>query len=220
MLHKVNDSRMTRNKKVFSLLTIILFMLACVPMFPTTSAPIPTFDPNSLSTAIALTSNFAATETQKFAPPTLTPTVTATRTPFPTETVSPTFLFFLPTITFTPTQIPVNSSSEKLKCQVKSQSPENNSTISPSTSFTAKWIIANVGTHNWPSDNTDYRYSSGEKIHTQSIYDFENSVPSGATTELTVSMKSPTTAGTYTTSWRITIGKEQFCPMNLTIIVG
>ena len=194
-------------------------MLACVPSL-TPVAPIPTFDSNAALTAIVQTSNAAATQTQLFAPPTLTPTVTATRTPFPTETASPTFIFILPTITFIPTKIQPGSSGLQLECQVISQSPANNSVIAPSTTFTAKWTITNVGTYSWPSDNSDYHYVSGAKIHLQSIYDFENSVPSGKTTELTASMKAPAASGSYSTSWRITIGKEQFCPLNLTIIVG
>lgn len=211
---------MPRNQKVFSLAISILLMLACIPTLTPASAPVPTFDPNSALTAIVATANAAATQTQLFAPPTFTPTATSTRTPLPTETVTPTFVFFLPTITFTPTQIQVSSSSDKLACQILSQTPTNNSTIAPSTAFTAKWVIANIGTHNWPSDNTDYRYVSGNKIHTQPIYDFSNTVPSGKTTELSVGMKAPASPGSYSTSWRITIGKEQFCPMNLTIIVG
>lgn len=195
-------------------------MLACVPMLPTASAPIPTFDPNAPLTAIVRTANAAAAETQKFAPPTLTPTVTKTRTPFPTETASPTFFFFLPTITFTVTQIKPGSSGERLECQVVSQNPANNTVIPPSTAFPVKWTVANIGTHNWPSDNTDYRYNNGDKLHQQPIYDFEKSVPSGSTTELTVSMRAPVTSGLYSTSWRIVIGQDQFCPLNLTIIVG
>jgi hypothetical protein len=210
---------MSRNQKLLSILISVILMLACVPSL-TPVAPVPTFDSNAPLTAIVQTSNAAATETQRFAPPTLTPTVTATRTPFPTETVSPTFLFFLPTITRTSTQVPAGSSGAQLECQVISQDPANNSAIAPSTTFTAKWVVANIGTYAWPSDNSDYRYNSGAKIHVQPIYDFENSVPSGRTTELTVNMKAPSASGVYSTSWRITIGKEQFCPMNLTIIVG
>jgi hypothetical protein len=189
-----------------------------VPTFAP-AAPVPTFDPNSPLTAIVLTANAAATQTQLFAPPTFTPTF-VTRTPLPTETASPTFVFFLPTIVFTPTKIQPGSSGLNLECQVLSVDPANGSVILPSTAFVARWTIINVGKYAWPSDNTDYRYVSGNKIYTQPIYDFENSVPSGSTTVLTVNMKAPETAGSYSTSWRITIGKEQFCPMNLTITVG
>jgi len=210
---------MDRNQKTFSLLIALILMLACVPTF-TPAAPIPTFDSNFALTSIVLTANFAATQTQLFAPPTSTPTITPTRTPFPTETASPTFVFFLPTIVFTPTKIEPGSSGLELECQVLSVEPTNGSIIAPSTAFVARWTILNVGTYAWPSDNTDYRYVSGNKIYIQPIYDFENSVPSGSTTVLTVNMKAPATPGSYSTSWRITIGKEQFCPMNLSITVG
>lgn len=211
---------MPRNNKIISLLTTILLMLACVPTLPTSSAPIPTFDANAPLTAIVRTAGAAMTQTAQFAPPTLTPTVTPTRTAFPTETITPTFIFVLPTSTVPPTQIPAGSSGLELECQVLSQDPPNNTIVSLHSTFTAKWIVANVGTKTWPSDNTDYRYFSGDKFHLQPIYDFEKSVVAGDSIELVVAMQAPNQTGTFTTSWRISIGNERFCSMNITIIVS
>ena len=211
---------MPRNKKIISSLLATILILACVPTLSIPSTPISTFDPNSILTAIVETANAAATQTQKFAPPTLTPTVTDTRTPLPTETITPTFIFLLPTATIPPTQIPVGSSGLELECQIISQDPPNGSLLQKSVDFVVRWTIANVGTHTWPSDNTDYRYISGDKLHIQSIYDLEKNVIAGDTIELFVNMQTPANVGTYSTSWRIVIGKEQFCPLNLNIIVG
>lgn len=86
--------------------------------------------------------------------------------------------------------------------------------------FTAKWIIANVGLKTWPSDNTDYRYVSGDKLHLQPIYDFEKTVAAGDSIELTVAMQAPNQTSVYTTTWRISIGNERFCNMRITIIVS
>lgn len=211
---------MSKNKKIFSILIAILLMLACVPTLPTNTAPIPTFDPNSALTAIGLTANAAATQTQLFAPPTLTPTATPTRTPLPTETATPTFVFFLPTSTVPPTQIPAGSTGLDLDCQIISQEPANNSILPSQSTFTAKWLIANIGLKTWPSDNTDYRYINGDKLHLQPIYDLEKNVESGKIIELNVAMQAPNQVGTYTTTWRITIGNKGFCSMKLTIIVS
>ncbi|MBL8099213.1 MAG: hypothetical protein JNK81_08525 [Anaerolineales bacterium] len=211
---------MSQNKKLTSIFIAVLITLACVPTLPTTSAPIPTFDANAPLTAIVLTANAAATQTQRFAPPTLTPTATSTRTPLPTDTITPTFIFVLPTSTVPPTQIPAGSSGKDLDCQIISQDPPENALITIQSQFTAKWIVANVGLKTWPSDNTDYRYLSGDKIHLQPIYDFEKNVPAGDRVELTVAMQAPSQPGVYSTIWRITIGQEGFCNMNITIIAG
>lgn len=211
---------MLRRKRTLTILFSIILTLACVPTLPTASAPIPTFDPNAPLTAIVKTADAAMTQTAQFAPPTLTPTVTATRTPFPTETVSPTFIFVLPTSTVPPTQIPAGSSGLDLECQILSQDPPNNTIVSLQSTFTAKWVVANVGIKAWPSDNTDYRYFSGERLHLQPIYDFEKSVVAGDSIELVVAMQAPNQTGVFTTSWRISIGNERFCPMNITIIVS
>lgn len=210
---------MSRNRKIFLLSIVFIFTLACV--IPTLApAPVPTFDANVPLTAIVLTSDAAATQTQRFAPPSPTSTALPTKTFVPTETITPTFIFLLPTATIPPTQIPVGSSGLELECQIISQDPPNGSLMQKSVDFVVRWTIANVGTHTWPSDNTDYRYISGDKLHIQPIYDLEKNVVAGDTIELFVNMQTPANVGTYSTSWRITIGKERFCPLNLNIIVG
>jgi len=195
-------------------------MLACVPTLPTASAPIPTLDPNAPLTAIVKTAAAAATQTARFAPPTLTSTATPTRTPPPTDTITPTFIFVLPTSTVPPTMIKPGSSGQLLECQILSKEPADNAIISLQSTFTAKWIVANVGLNTWPSDNTDYRYVSGDSLHLQPIYDFEKIVVAGDSIELTVAMQAPNQPGVYTTTWRISIGSERFCNMSITIIVS
>lgn len=211
---------MNRNQKIYSVSIIFIFMLACViPNISSAPALIPTFDVNVPLTAIVLTSNAASTQTQQFAPPTLTPTGTATRTPLPTETVTPTFIFALPTSTVPPTQIQAGTSGLDLDCQLLSQEPANNAIIPMGSTFTAKWLIANVGIKTWPSDNADYRYSSGDKLHLQPIYDLEKNVEAGKIIELLVAMQAPNVTGTFSTIWQIAIGQERFCSMKITIIV-
>lgn len=217
---RLNRIIMTQNNKILLFLTSILITLACVPTLPTTSAPIPTLDPNAPLTAIVETAAVAATQTAHFAPPTLTSTATATRTPPPTETITPTFIFVLPTSTVPPTMIEPGSSGLLLECQILYQDPPDNKIFDKDATFTAVWTVANVGLNTWPSDNADYRYSSGDELHLQPIYDFENNVSSGDTVTFSVAMQAPNQVGTFSTVWQISIGNERFCSMRINIIVG
>lgn len=211
---------MTNQKKIFSISILCMFILACAIPNLSPAPVVPTFDANAPLTAIVLTSNAAATQTQKFTPPTLTLTATATQTPPATETATPTFLFALPTNTLPPTQIKAGSSGLDLDCQIILQEPAPNTIISMGSTFTAKWLIANVGIKTWPSDNTDYRYSSGDKLHLQPVYDLEKNIEAGKIVEFRVDMQAPDTIGTYTTTWQISIGQERFCSMQLVIVVN
>lgn len=208
-----------RNYRIFISLITTALMLACaVPAIPPT--PAPTLDPNSLNLAIAQTANAAATQTAQMLPPTLTPTVTLSPTSTVTETPTPTFIFILPTPTVpsaTPTQ---GTSDANFACQVNSQTPQNESGMGRGEDFETRWQVSNIGQKAWDSDNTDYRYTSGDKLHKAEIYDLSSSVPPGGNTEIVVAMKAPSDPGTYSTTWKITSGKTQFCTMKLTIIVN
>jgi hypothetical protein len=111
-------------------------------------------------------------------------------------------------------------SGSQYACRVNSQTPADNSTFAQGANFDAHWVVTNIGTDAWDSDSADYRFSNGDRIHKASIYDFSKSVAPGKQTEIVVDMKAPDSAGTYTTTWKINIGKNKFCSMNLTIIVN
>ncbi len=216
-----------RSYRIISFFIVTALVLACAPtLSPAVSTPAAVFDPNSISTAIILTSDAAATQTALMIPPSLTPTVTSlpTHTPFPTETPTATFIFILPTSTVpspTPTPGPTESPSvdSPFACRVDSQSPADNTTYAPGADFDAVWQVTNIGTQKWDVNNSDYRYISGDKIHKAAIYDFSKTVPAGKTTNIIVDMKAPDQSGTYSTVWKISIGKTKFCTMKLTIIV-
>ena len=209
-----------RNKRAIMVFVITALMLACVPSFAPASAPIPTFDPNSINTVIALTAGAAATQTALMSPPTLAATATArpasTDTPTPTQT----FVFLLPTITVLPTLVTPGSSGAKFECQLLSQNPQNNSAFAPDASFETTWQVANAGREAWFSSDTDYRYAGGARIHKASIYDLPFSVLPGGTINLKVKMKAPADPGTYKTEWTISVGKSWFCSLKLTITVN
>jgi hypothetical protein len=207
-----------RSYKIVSLTAVLILMLACVvPSLGSTPAPIPTFDPNGPLTAIALTAGAAATQTAINAPPTATATPLPTKTPLPTPTPTATFLFLIPTISLPPTQIPLGVSTKEFDCQVLAVEPS--APIAVSTSFIGKWVIANIGTASWRSENVDYRYAEGDKFHLQSIYDFPVNVQPGSIVEVTVDMQAPATPGEYITRWRINQSNKVICTMEMKIIV-
>jgi hypothetical protein len=213
-----------RNNRIFPFLIVTALVLACAPTLVPASAPAPTFDPNSINTAIALTAEVAATQTALMIPPTLSPTVTMfpTKTPPASETPTPTFLFILPTwtvATSTPT-LDASGNGAKFVCRVDSQTPADKTVFAQGANFDARWVVTNIGSEAWDSSSADYRYSNGDKIHKAAIYDMNLSVPAGRQTEIAVAMKAPGSPGTYTTTWKINIGKNIFCPMSVTIIVN
>jgi hypothetical protein len=207
---------MRQSHRLSLILVAAVVTLACLPTLG--PEPLPTFDANAPLTAIVLTAGAAATQTALNAPPTATSTPLPTHTPTDTPTPTPTFLFFVPTGALDPTQIPLGVSQHDFDCQVLSAEPKG--FVGVSTRFFGRWVVANIGVALWDLNSLDYRYTGGEKIHLQSIYDFPATVTPGATVELRVDMQSPAVAGTYTTNWKIYRGNNRsFCDMELTITV-
>lgn len=207
---------MRYSPRLILILIVAALTLACLPTLGAGSTPIPTFDANAPLTAIAQTAGVAATQTA-MSIPTATATPLPTRTPTDVPTPTPTFLFLVPTLFIPPTQIPIGSSNLDFECQVLSYEPQE--AVAASARFFGKWLIANIGRVTWDSDNLDYQYVEGDKIHLQSVYDFPASVQPGSTVEISVDMQAPTAPGEYYTRWRINAGKEHFCPMELRIKV-
>lgn len=205
-----------RNPRVLAILFAIALMLACAPL-ATPSAP-PTFDLLSINTSIAQTAGAAATQTFVLLP---TATITQTFTPVPTEIPSstPTFIFILPTSTV-PTSTPTQGlSSLQYDCQVLLQSPLDDTTIVAAQPFQAHWVVKNRGTEPWGTNSADIRYSSGSKLHRAPVLDMEVAVLPGEKLDVNVNMWAPVDPGTYTTTWKIKVGKTEFCPMKVKIIV-
>jgi hypothetical protein len=144
------------------------------------------------------------------------PTNTATEVPSPT----PTFVFVLPTSTVPSPTLEPSASDLEYDCKITSQSPADNTAFGTLAVFQARWRVMNIGTSNWNGNSTDYRYVSGNKLHTQPAYDLPKSVPSTGEVDIVVDMQAPNTPGPYTTTWKLRIGKTEFCPMKLTIIVN
>jgi hypothetical protein len=223
----------TRKLKFLYAFIVIVLVMACVPTF---AAPFPTADPNAVNTFIAQTANAAATQTVAAQPTsTLTPSITPTRnteTPSPTATSTVIFILSTPTQQVIPTFTFISSgggsggggsgggtSSANFSCQVVSVSPANGSTMNPRDDFDVVWRVRNNGQRTWDRNSVDFIYHSGDRIHKVAGYDLSSNVRSGDTTNLSADMAAPRDPGTYSTSWTLRVGDNEFCRMSLTIVV-
>jgi hypothetical protein len=209
---------MPRHSRVATILLIAAVMLACVPTLGPT-APVATFDPNSINTIIVETANAALTQTALFTTPSSTPTPTPTITHTPTETPTP-----IPTIViqlFTPTvATPIPQvSGDKFDCAVISKSPADGFGFSAGNAFTATWDVLNTGSESWDAASADIRYKSGTKMHLQGIYDLDRNIPPGQQYTITVQMKAPTESGSYSTVWVIGTKAAEYCRIGISIKV-
>ena len=205
-----------QNQRTLAILLAIALLLACAPL-ATPIAP-PTFDLLSIDTAIAQTAGAAATQTFVLLPtPTITPTFTAAPTEIPSST--PTFIFVLPTSTVPSSTPTLGLSSEPYDCRVLSQSPADDASFAAGIGFQTRWQVRNIGTQTWGVNSADIRYSSGTKFHRTPVLDMSKAVPPGEQIDIFVEMWAPVDPGTYTTTWKIKVGKTEFCSMKLKIIV-
>lgn len=228
---------MNRNKRVVYLLAIVALTLACAPLLPQ-PVVFPTNGPGAIDTFIAATSGVAATQTAEFAPtttstPTTTPTPsnTPTQTPLPTNTIIFRFATFTPVKVATSTKKPAATSTgggggggggggdATYACSVISVTPASNTIFAPNDAFTMQWKVKNIGNIKWDENSVDYGYVSGTALHLQPLYDLPANVAIGATITLPVSMQSPASVGTYTTTWSLRVGTDKFCTLKITIRV-
>lgn len=210
----------TQKTKVMLWSTALALVMACVPSL--TTQPVPTVDPGAINTFIAQTANAALTQTAAVLPSaTLTPFLTPTRstdTPTPTVTSTVIFIFPTPTPIILPTGTSV-SSSDNYACQLVRVSPPNGTTFSPRDDFDIFWTVKNIGKRRWDRTDIDYLYSGGAKIHKISGYDLPKNVPVGGTIDLGVDVQAPKDPGTYSTTWIMSTGNRNFCPLDFTIVV-
>lgn len=170
------------------------------------------------NTAAALpvsTSTIAATQ-QPAA--TSTTAATSTMAPIPTNTLVPA----TPTKTLVPaTPKPtITATPAAYSCTLVSTSPVAGTKINISTDFDAIWVVKNTGTKTWDIGNFDLKYVSGTKMQTKAdVFDVTTAVAPGAELKLIVDMKTPSTAGTYTASWMLTMnGTTAFCTLPVSIV--
>ncbi len=169
----------------------------------------------------------AAASTQTAANITIVPTWTASTTPPPTDTPtltpSPTATFIFRLTPLTPTRKPTATDSNLtggLACALLSQSPADGSQYSPKQNFTAAWNIKNTGDVPWDTSAVDFRYFSGSKMFTgAAAYDLPDAVAVNDDVTLSVPMVAPKNSGSFRTVWTLQRGKNDFCHVDVRIVV-
>ncbi len=91
--------------------------------------------------------------------------------------------------------------------------------LEPNKEFDAIWRVTNIGKKLWKRDDVDYLYKDGAKLHKVDSYNINGRVKTGETISIVAAMKTPETAGFYTTNWTLRSGVKEFCKLPLTIIV-
>ena len=217
----------TRKRTLLIWVAALALVMACVPTLATPA--IPTVDANAVGTFIALTVDAAGSQTAA-ALPSSTPTASVTptqNTATASPTLTPTVIFILstptpiilPTLTRLPSLGGSGTSADNYACQVTRVTPPNGSIFEPRDDFDVFWTVRNIGRKNWDRNDVDYIYSSGAKFHKISGYDLSENVKVGNSLELGVDMQAPKDAGTYTTTWTMRVGNNEFCPLRFTIVV-
>jgi hypothetical protein len=106
-----------------------------------------------------------------------------------------------------------------MECQLIGQDPADGTQLAPKTDFDAVWEVRNTGSAAWDEDNIDFAYLSGRKMHKNAVYDLAENVNKGESVDLVVDMVAPDDKGTYKVVWSLRRGGDDFCQVNMTIVV-
>ena len=118
----------------------------------------------------------------------------ATNTPNPTVTGTPA------TVTPTKSATPVPSTCDRAQFVSDVTVPDGTS-FQPNAAFSKTWRLKNVGTCTWT--NYSLIFDSGEKMGGPDSAVMPASVAPGQTVDITISLTSPATAGTYRGYWKL-----------------
>jgi hypothetical protein len=184
-------------KFVLPLFCLILLLSACKGSQPTAT---PTTDLEALKNAAAQTASAFLTATALAAPKqTSTPTVTSTATSAPV-TPTPTQTATLPVVgTITITLAPSLGENAVFVADV---TVPDGTTYKPGEVFTKTWRIKNAGNSTW-TPGYALVFISGDKLGSPDRMGLLSNVSPGGTTDISVSMAAPSTAGTYRGFWRL-----------------
>jgi hypothetical protein len=179
------------NKLSLSLILITgLLVSACnFPMFAQ-----PTEAPNQLATSVAQTIEAMAGQPL----PTGQPTAQQTTIPAGLPTVTPP----VPTAVFTVQAPPTATPQPCNKAQFLSETIPDDTQFSLGEAFTKSWTFKNIGTCTW---NTNYTlvFASGEAMGGSASVKFAKSVAPGDQISVVVPLKAPSTAGTFSATWKL-----------------
>ncbi len=153
-----------------------------------TSPPLPTQTQPPMVTVTQPGGVSTAVPTQLPPSPTVAPP-TATNTPLPTDTP-----------TATPTTLP-GACTDKIKFVDDITIPDNTELL-PGQDFVKTWRLQNAGTCTWTSQYS-LVFVSGDQMSAVSPLPITGSTAPGATLDVSASMKSPGTVGSYQGNWEL-----------------
>jgi hypothetical protein len=210
----------------------ILIILACASLLVAcnTAGRNPTASVDITATADAIRTESAQTVVADYASrPTATQlpstaTLAPSATEVPSATSAPTEVPVAATNTPPPTKTPGYAgptiTPNSYVCIITAFSPAYGASFSPGADFDARWTVKNTGSKTWSSGEIDYRFISGQAMHTgASVYDLPKNVAAGESIELIVDMLAPGSAGAYATTWSINMGATSICPLPVHIVV-
>jgi len=175
-------------------ITVILCISACsqAPIPTPTETPTPTKQPS----------------------PTPQPTRMPTEAPLPTQPIPqvPTLAITatLPSLALTPTKtavaaVPAQAVADQYL--FVSQNIADGSTVSSGESIHIVWTVKNVGKTTWTTKYM-WRYFAGVKPET-TVYYFPKNISNGQSIDVDVIFTAPSTAGKYSTWWKLTNDQGQ-----------
>jgi hypothetical protein len=88
----------------------------------------------------------------------------------------------------------------------------------PNTNFTVKWLVENAGAA-WDHNTVDIAYSSGTIGYTAAIYNIGSDVSTWGQYTISIPMKAPSKAGSYSAVWVMRASNIVFCELNVSIYV-
>lgn len=206
----------TTKRILFSAMTAVFLLAACVP------AAQPTVDPdevaNQVSTSVALT--VAAQNTQDaLARPSETPTLVPTETLLPSPTLVPDIPTATPIVVVPPTAVSgggggSTTTQQEYDCDIIRRRPFDNTFFRPGDEFDIRWTIVNTGTRNLRA-GTDVKYSIGSQMVGVTFVELPEMRP-GDQYEITFDAIAPDTEGNHIMTWVV---EGQLCYPYAAIIV-
>ena len=159
---------------------------------------------------------------QRAGPPTRTPTSTPPPTSTGTATLTPTIT---PTATVTPSATPSPTATDTATptptvCRydaalVANLGPDAAVPLAPGQEFTQRWRIANAGNCPW-ADSFSLGHMNGWRLAASASVGVAR-VATGETSEVSVLMRAPASAGEYTAGWRMRDGSGNYFGTEFTV---
>jgi len=175
-------------KALYMLVIVVGLLSAC--NFPLSNSQ---SEEDAVATSVALT--MAAVNAQIQQPSATTAPVQPTNTvpALPTNTQQ---------VVTTAPSVPTNTTQPCNQAMLVSESPLDDASFSPGTTFTKTWRFKNIGTCTW---NTNYKlvFISGNAMGGPATKNLTASVAPGGTVDIAISLTAPSSAGTYKGIWNL-----------------